>query len=160
MHEPIFQTRCPQFASLFSSPLMPQFKEKYLSSNLYPRLQWHSIIEKENHLREVLERQAAFSPFLCTLTLSCELMMCSLCLNVCFAGLALIDAGEAMRELGEVKDALDMEVKQNFIDPLQNLHDKDLKEIQVWLHSLHSASGDSDIWLQFLDEVTSVFLTQ
>ncbi|MEQ2170291.1 Endophilin-A1, partial [Goodea atripinnis] len=48
----------------------------------------------------------------------------------CF-GLALIDAGEAMKELGEVKDALDMEVKQNFIDPLQNLHDKDLKEIQV-----------------------------
>lgn len=47
------------------------------------------------------------------------------------SGLALIDAGEAMRELGEVKDALDMEVKQNFIDPLQNLHDKDLKEIQV-----------------------------
>ncbi len=46
-------------------------------------------------------------------------------------GLALIDASEAMKELGEVKDALDMEVKQNFIDPLQNLHDKDLKEIQV-----------------------------
>lgn len=46
-------------------------------------------------------------------------------------GLALIDVGESMRELGEVKDALDMEVKQNFIDPLQNLHDKDLKEIQV-----------------------------
>lgn len=45
--------------------------------------------------------------------------------------MALLDAGEAMRELGEVKDALDMEVKQNFIDPLQNLHDKDLKEIQV-----------------------------
>lgn len=36
-----------------------------------------------------------------------------------------------MCELGEVKDALDMEVKQNFIDPLQVLHDKDLKEIQV-----------------------------
>lgn len=45
--------------------------------------------------------------------------------------MALIDASEAMKELGEVKDALDMEVKQNFIDPLQNLHDKDLKEIQV-----------------------------
>lgn len=45
--------------------------------------------------------------------------------------MALIDAGEAIKELGEVKDALDMEVKQNFIDPLQNLHDKDLKEIQV-----------------------------
>ena len=46
-------------------------------------------------------------------------------------GSALIEASEAMKELGEVKDALDMEVKQNFIDPLQNLHDKDLKEIQV-----------------------------
>lgn len=50
---------------------------------------------------------------------------------LCFEGLALIDVGESMRELGEVKDALDMEVKQNFIDPLQNLHDKDLKEIAV-----------------------------
>lgn len=47
------------------------------------------------------------------------------------AGVALIDVGEALRELAEVKDALDMEVKQNFIDPLQNLHEKDLKEIQV-----------------------------
>lgn len=52
-------------------------------------------------------------------------------LRLCPLGVALLDAGEAMRELGEVKDALDMEVKQNFIDPLQNLHDKDLKEIQV-----------------------------
>lgn len=48
-----------------------------------------------------------------------------------FPGVALIDAGESMRELAEVKDALDMEVKQNFIDPLQNLYEKDLKEIQV-----------------------------
>lgn len=36
-----------------------------------------------------------------------------------------------MRRLAEVKDSLDIEVKQNFIDPLQNLCDKDLKEIQV-----------------------------
>lgn len=57
---------------------------------------------------------------------------------VYFSGIALIDAGESMRELGEVKDALDMEVKQNFIDPLQNLHEKDLKEIQV--HTLISLS--------------------
>lgn len=42
-----------------------------------------------------------------------------------------MDVGEAMKELSEVKDSLDMEVKQNFIDPLQNLHDKDLREIQV-----------------------------
>lgn len=52
-------------------------------------------------------------------------------MSLTLRGLALIDVGEALRELAEVKDALDMEVKQNFIDPLQNLHEKDLKEIQV-----------------------------
>ena len=50
----------------------------------------------------------------------------------------MLDIGEAIRELGEVKDALDMEVKQNFIDPLQNLHDKDLKEIQVTRGQKHT----------------------
>ncbi|XP_039468964.1 SH3 domain containing GRB2 like 2a, endophilin A1 isoform X3 [Oreochromis aureus] len=59
-------------------------------------------------------------------------------------GLALIDVGEAMRELGEVKDALDMEVKQNFIDPLQNLHEKDLREIQHHLKKLEGRRLDFD----------------
>ena len=36
-----------------------------------------------------------------------------------------------MKRLAVVKDSLDIEVKQNFIDPLQNLCDKDLTEIQV-----------------------------
>lgn len=40
-----------------------------------------------------------------------------------------------MKCLAEVKDSLDIEVKQNFIDPLQSLCDKDLKEIQVCLLS-------------------------
>ncbi|XP_067355077.1 SH3 domain containing GRB2 like 2a, endophilin A1 isoform X2 [Channa argus] len=59
-------------------------------------------------------------------------------------GLALIDAGEAMRELAEVKDALDMEVKQNFIDPLLNLHEKDLKEIQHHLKKMEGRRLDFD----------------
>lgn len=42
-----------------------------------------------------------------------------------------------MKRLAEVKDSLDIEVKQNFIDPLQNLCDKDLKEIQVCQARLH-----------------------
>uniref|UniRef100_A0A3B3DBN9 Endophilin-A1-like n=1 Tax=Oryzias melastigma TaxID=30732 RepID=A0A3B3DBN9_ORYME len=59
-------------------------------------------------------------------------------------GMALIDAGESIKELGEVKDALDMEVKQNFIDPLQNLHDKDLKEIQHHLKKMEGRRLDFD----------------
>ncbi|XP_034086111.1 SH3 domain containing GRB2 like 2a, endophilin A1 isoform X6 [Gymnodraco acuticeps] len=59
-------------------------------------------------------------------------------------GGALIEAGEAMRELGEVKDALDIEVKQNFIDPMQNLHEKDLKEIQHHLKKMEGRRLDFD----------------
>ncbi|XP_023655224.1 SH3 domain containing GRB2 like 2a, endophilin A1 [Paramormyrops kingsleyae] len=59
-------------------------------------------------------------------------------------GLVLLDTGEAMKELGEVKDSLDIEVKQNFIDPLQNLYDKDLKEIQHHLKKLEGRRLDFD----------------
>lgn len=51
-------------------------------------------------------------------------------------GGALVDVGESMKRLAEVKDSLDIDVKQNFIDPLQGLCDKDLREIQVCFSSL------------------------
>lgn len=50
---------------------------------------------------------------------------------LCGSGGALVDVGEAMKRMAEVKDSLDIDVKQNFIDPLQGLCDKDLREIQV-----------------------------
>lgn len=46
-------------------------------------------------------------------------------------GGALVDFGESMLRLAEVKDSLDIDVKQNFIDPLQTVADKDIKDIQV-----------------------------
>ncbi|XP_067270116.1 SH3-domain GRB2-like 1b isoform X2 [Pseudorasbora parva] len=59
-------------------------------------------------------------------------------------GGALIDAGESMKRLAEVKDSLDIDVKQNFIDPLQGLCDKDLREIQHHLKKLEGRRLDFD----------------
>lgn len=52
-------------------------------------------------------------------------------LCLCIAGQALQDFGESMKRLAEVKDSLDIDVKQNFIDPLQDFIDKDMRDIQV-----------------------------
>ncbi|XP_067220047.1 SH3-domain GRB2-like 1a isoform X1 [Chanodichthys erythropterus] len=59
-------------------------------------------------------------------------------------GGALVEMGEAMKRLAEVKDSLDIDVKQNFIDPFQTIIDKDLKDIQHHLKKLEGRRLDYD----------------
>ncbi|XP_029381338.1 endophilin-A2-like isoform X4 [Echeneis naucrates] len=59
-------------------------------------------------------------------------------------GAALIDVGESMKRMAEVKDSLDIDVKQNFIDPLQAVAEKDIKDIQHHLKKLEGRRLDYD----------------
>uniref|UniRef100_W5KLK5 SH3 domain containing GRB2 like 1, endophilin A2 n=1 Tax=Astyanax mexicanus TaxID=7994 RepID=W5KLK5_ASTMX len=59
-------------------------------------------------------------------------------------GGALVEMGESMKRLAEVKDSLDIDVKQNFIDPFQTIVDKDLRDIQQQLKKLEGRRLDYD----------------
>lgn len=43
----------------------------------------------------------------------------------------MLDFGESMKKLSESKNALDINVKHNFIDPLQIVVDQNIKDVQV-----------------------------
>ena len=47
------------------------------------------------------------------------------------AAVTLVEAGESMKQLADVKYSLDDNVKQNFLEPLHHLQSKDLKEVLV-----------------------------
>jgi len=49
------------------------------------------------------------------------------------AAQALIEMGEAMKQMADVKYSLDDNIKQNFLEPLHHLQTKDLKEVMVRL---------------------------
>ena len=46
-------------------------------------------------------------------------------------GSALVDSGEAFRQMADIKYNLEDTIKQNFLDPLTVLQQKDLKELAV-----------------------------
>ncbi|XP_059191273.1 endophilin-A3b [Centropristis striata] len=59
-------------------------------------------------------------------------------------GGALTDVGEALQQVAQAKDALDVDVKRTFIDPLQELHNTELKEIRYQLKKVNGRRLDFD----------------
>lgn len=43
----------------------------------------------------------------------------------------MVETGETYKQLAEIKYSMEDSVKQNFIEPLQHLQNKDLKEVNV-----------------------------
>lgn len=47
----------------------------------------------------------------------------------------MIEMGESMKQMADVKYSLDDNIKQNFLEPLHHMQTKDLKEVMVNSHS-------------------------
>uniref|UniRef100_UPI00358EB9A0 endophilin-A3-like isoform X1 n=1 Tax=Myxine glutinosa TaxID=7769 RepID=UPI00358EB9A0 len=59
-------------------------------------------------------------------------------------GGAMIEVGEGMKKLAEVKDSLDINVQHNLLEPMQALQEKELKDIGQHLKKLESRRLDFD----------------
>lgn len=59
-------------------------------------------------------------------------------------GYALLEMGEALKQVAQARDSMDVRVKRTFIDPLQSLQHRELKEIAYHLRKLEGRRLDFD----------------
>ena len=52
----------------------------------------------------------------------------------------MLETGESMKQMADLKYALDDNVKQNFLEPLHHLQSKDLKEVSQTQTRRHDLS--------------------
>ncbi|ELK27682.1 Zinc finger protein 211 [Myotis davidii] len=75
-------------------------------------------------------------------------------------GRALTDMGEAMKLMAEVKESFDINVKETFIDPLQLVHDEELKQISHHLKRLEGRRLDYDYKRRHVGKIPDNEITQ
>ena len=83
--------------------------------------------------------------------------VCTKCIHLVKFGIfqigqSLVEAGESYRQLSDVKYAMEDNIKQNFLEPLQHMQNKDLKEVNVRLHK--SITLRKDAYRRCLPEKT------
>lgn len=66
-----------------------------------------------------------------------------------FLGSSLIEMGEALKQMADVKYSLDDNIKQNFLEPLHHLQTKDLKEVMVWFNPMYETKSKLKILFIF-----------
>ena len=60
-------------------------------------------------------------------------------------GSSLLEAGESLKQMADLKYALDDNVKQNFLEPLHHLQSKDLKEVGFIYPSIYLSIYDTSL---------------
>lgn len=66
-----------------------------------------------------------------------------------------MEGGESLKQMADLKYALDDNVKQNFLEPLHHLQTKDLKEVRIELKLNKVFLSQGQVLIQYLKKPIS-----
>ena len=66
-----------------------------------------------------------------------------------------MEGGESLKQMADLKYALDDNVKQNFLEPLHHLQTKDLKEVRIELKLNKVFLSQGPVLIQYLKKTIS-----
>ena len=66
-----------------------------------------------------------------------------------------MEGGESLKQMADLKYALDDNVKQNFLEPLHHLQTKDLKEVRIELKLNKVFLSQGKVLIQYLKKPIS-----
>ena len=66
-----------------------------------------------------------------------------------------MEGGESLKQMADLKYALDDNVKQNFLEPLHHLQTKDLKEVRIELKLNKVFLSQGQVLIQYFKKTIS-----